>query len=498
MSVYLSYFKSYYILLFILVLGAFLRIYGLGDQTYWLDEIITLKVAQGELEPIIYGTRPFLYLTMAHYWFGIFGQSEFATRSLSVIFGIASIPLIYIVGRRLFNQKVGLISAFIMALSVYQIYYSQELRYYALFQFLTLASFYFYIRLLSSKSFTDTALYIISTALVFYSHDIGVLVIPVQNIYLLLRYKTLRTMVYRWIITQFIVLASISPKLIFTFTTDVVGESGPNWITEPDIWAPVYTIYRFLGVNVDFIYFVYGCAALLVLLAAIALYIYIPGIWKEKKPRDKKTISRKLHWAPKSETILILLWLIVPIAFVYIASFIFKPMYLVRYLILTAPACYILAALLIDKIKKPVLTAIILIIFVFLNLPGHYIQYTGSFRENWRGMIDYIHQNHDVDKTLILIPTENKKSFKWYNKKDGFEYCSIPKAPRSVPDFLNRCNVGEYDTFWVIFPYIKFNNDPQVSYIEYRNTNYRVKQEGQFIYVKNHSATLFSFEKSGR
>lgn len=498
MSASSSCIKSNYILLIILLFGAILRIYGLSDQTYWLDEVTTLKVAQGDLESIIYGSRPILYLTMAYYWFGVFGQSEIATRSLSLIFGLSSIPLIYLVGRQLFNRNIGLISAFILALSVYQIYYSQELRYYALFQFLTLASFYFYSRLLNSKSNTDTVLYTISTILAFYTHDIGVLIIPVQNIYLLFRYKTLRTILYRWVITQFIVIVSISPKLISTFTTDAVGDGGPNWITEPDILAPLYTIYRFLGINVDFKYFIYGCAGLIVLLAAIALYVYVSKIWKGNESRDKNTISGTLGLDIKSETVLVVLWLLLPIAFLYIASYVVKPMYLVRYLILSAPACYLLAALLIDKINKPVLKAIVLIIFVLLNLPGHYVQYTGTFRENWREAIEYIEQSHKGGRTLILIPRENKSSFSWYSNNNDFEYCNIPKIPRSMPDFLNRCNIGEYDNFWVIFPHVKFENESQAHYIQYRGTNYRVKREGEFIYVKDLSATLFSFEKSGR
>ena len=49
--------KTFYLLLLVLVVGALLRVYGLGDQTYWHDEIITLKVAQGGLESILKGSK---------------------------------------------------------------------------------------------------------------------------------------------------------------------------------------------------------------------------------------------------------------------------------------------------------------------------------------------------------------------------------------------------------------------------------------------------------
>ena len=157
--------KSTYLLLLVIAAGAFLRVYGLSGQFYWYDEIITLKVAHESLGSIITGKRPPLYLALAHFWIGNFGYSEVAARLLSVIFGVSSIVLIYIVGKTLFDRKIGVISAFFMSVSVFQIHYSQELRYYSLFEFLTLVSFYFYILFLTLKIiFSCRTVYIIDNS----------------------------------------------------------------------------------------------------------------------------------------------------------------------------------------------------------------------------------------------------------------------------------------------------------------------------------------------
>ena len=92
-------YKTSYLLLVVLFVGIILRVYGLSEQYYWLDEIITLNVVQGSLDSIISGSRPPIYLVFAHFWFEFFGTSENVTRLLSVFFGIASILLIYSIGK---------------------------------------------------------------------------------------------------------------------------------------------------------------------------------------------------------------------------------------------------------------------------------------------------------------------------------------------------------------------------------------------------------------
>jgi uncharacterized membrane protein len=58
------------------------------------------------------------------------------------LFGFISIFLIYHLARQLFNRDVGLLSALLMALSLFHIHYSQEARQYALVTLLTLTSSY--------------------------------------------------------------------------------------------------------------------------------------------------------------------------------------------------------------------------------------------------------------------------------------------------------------------------------------------------------------------
>src|SRR3990167_4926541 len=88
------------------------------------------------------GEMPVYYI-LVHYWTKIFGLSEFKLRFFSAIFGIASIYMIFLLGKTIFNEKVGLIAAFILSINHQHIYYSQEARNYSFLVFLALLSAYY-------------------------------------------------------------------------------------------------------------------------------------------------------------------------------------------------------------------------------------------------------------------------------------------------------------------------------------------------------------------
>ena len=83
-----------------------------------------------------------MYYYALHFWRGVFGESEFALRSLSAALGVVLVWLIYLLGRRLFDESTALAAAFVAALNPFQVYYSQEARMYVLLAVWAAASTY--------------------------------------------------------------------------------------------------------------------------------------------------------------------------------------------------------------------------------------------------------------------------------------------------------------------------------------------------------------------
>ena len=120
-------------------LGAALRFWELGSQSFWFDESYTVDlVGRGFFDmlaaiPDTESTPP-LYYVLAWPWAKLFGDSEAALRSLSALIGTATVPVAWSAARALFPTvaRAGLLAAALVAVNPYFVWYSQEARSYAL------------------------------------------------------------------------------------------------------------------------------------------------------------------------------------------------------------------------------------------------------------------------------------------------------------------------------------------------------------------------------
>ncbi|MFL5885552.1 MAG: glycosyltransferase family 39 protein [Thermoleophilaceae bacterium] len=132
------------------VAGAALRFSTLGVQSYWADEGVTVRLLHrsfGDMLSAIPNSEstPPLYYVLAWVWAKLFGTGEWGLRSLSALFGAATIPVAYLLGARLVSARAGAIAAAVTAFSPLLVWYSQEARSYALVVLLTGLSLVFFL-----------------------------------------------------------------------------------------------------------------------------------------------------------------------------------------------------------------------------------------------------------------------------------------------------------------------------------------------------------------
>lgn len=140
------------IFVLILVLAAALRFYRIDAQSLWNDEGNSARMAERSIGLIVEGAagdiHPPLYYLVLNVWRDLFGSSEAALRGLSAVFGLITVAFTYLLGRRLFETRVGLIGAFLAAVNPFQIYYSQEARMYMMLTAIGVVATYILVRLL--------------------------------------------------------------------------------------------------------------------------------------------------------------------------------------------------------------------------------------------------------------------------------------------------------------------------------------------------------------
>jgi mannosyltransferase len=121
--------------------GIVARLHSRSDL--WLDEALTVNIAKLSVGDLLswlkHDGHPPLYYLLLHFWMKVFGEGDDAVRSLSGVFSIATLPLIWIAGRR-YGGRIAATSALILlATSPFAVRYGTEARMYSLVMLLVVA-----------------------------------------------------------------------------------------------------------------------------------------------------------------------------------------------------------------------------------------------------------------------------------------------------------------------------------------------------------------------
>src|SRR3954469_3719126 len=168
----------------IVILAAILRVIFLGSRSFWSDEIVSVKLATDNWGGFWFWiskreANMALYYLLLRGWVKA-GDSETWVRLFSALAGVATVPLFYAVAKRLYDQRVALISALLAATSACLVQFSQEARSYSLVILLCIVSYYFFIRLLREERLWVVGAYIVVSVAAMYAHFVAALVIVAQ------------------------------------------------------------------------------------------------------------------------------------------------------------------------------------------------------------------------------------------------------------------------------------------------------------------------------
>ena len=365
----------------ILFLSLVLRLIYI-NQSLWLDEATTALVSK---MPIVdFFTKfmpadfhPPLYYLVIHYWTEIFGSSEISIRIPSVLFGVATVYIVYLIAKEL-KYKYPLVPALFLATSGLHIYYSQEARMYGMVTMLVSFLMLSFIR-------NQWKLFSVLLALIFLTDYLAVLIIPALALYALLykreNFKKLFISSIPLAITFFIWLPTFYNQISSGIA---LKESSSGWW---NILGPV----TFKNISLIPIKFMIGRISfdnkyLYLLLIILISIIFLYQIIKAKS---------KLVWT----------WFLVSLAFGVIVSFFIPTLTYFRYLFVL-PAFYLLLA---ENINKKL---IFLILTINLLTSSYYLFNNKFHRENWRELALKI-----GDEKIVLPANSQKEALIYYGKE---------------------------------------------------------------------------------
>lgn len=370
----------------ILVLGLIFRLISL-DQSLWLDEATSALAAKmnmvelftkflpGDFHPPLY------YLTLK-LWSGLFGYSEIALRLPSIIFGVLTIYMVYLIGKSLFNKNVGLVASLFLATSGLHVYYSQEARMYSLATMLVALSIYF---------FLENKLLLFSIILIFIGMTdyVSLLILPV---FLIVGYKNWKKVLFSFL-PLIIVFISWMPTFRRQLFSGLTLE-GSNWwniLGLPTFKNFALIPVKFILGRIDFDNkFIYG----VIVIASFFIY----GINILLRPCKEKPCK------------VVLAWLITPIVLGILLSFRIPTLSYFRFLF-CLPAFYLLTAYGIEGNIKYRNMFIFLVIFINLTSTLYFDLNPHFYREDWRSAAKVI----GVQK-IIFSANSQKEALIYYGK----------------------------------------------------------------------------------
>ena len=209
------------VILFLLIgAGAALRFFYLSHFSFWYDEVATVIQSRQLASEIIFSplhpVYPPLYFLLLHV-LPISGTGEWMMRFPSALAGTLTIPLMFLLGRRLFDAATGMVAALLLTISPFHIYFSQEARPYAIVIVVLTAALLYFTRWLQSGQSRDvwiaTGLLVIGT----YVQSVAALSIVALNVFMLFHARAFRPLWRTWLKTQGFLALCLMPYVFLSF-----------------------------------------------------------------------------------------------------------------------------------------------------------------------------------------------------------------------------------------------------------------------------------------
>jgi len=418
--------------IWILILALVLRLVAI-NQSLWLDEAVQVWASSSFsirdlLTKYMPGDfNPPLYHLLLHFWIKIFGTSEVGVRLLSLFVGLGSIWLFCLVGRRLFPKpsliiriirlnELGIL-ALLLATSPLHIYYSQENRMYMLACFAVLLAVWRFLVFLENPSWKNSFYFGFSLAIMGLSHFMTLLTIPIflfwgireigviresklSKLTRLLRMGTaFGLLLVAYLVYLPLFLKQLQTGLMVKSQFPIWGKTVGSFTLKSATLLPVKFIIGRIGVANKLIYGVIAGGL-------VVVYWLAPLI-----PLARYVLAR---CGLKFKETFVLSLLLIPPVLGFLISF-WVPVFSYFRFLYVLPFFYLFVILGFKNLGKLGRLGTFGLIMVNLVCSGVYLLNPKFHRENWRGMVGWLHQKNE-DNLPVLILNQVVKPFEYYDQ----------------------------------------------------------------------------------
>lgn len=482
-------------LLGIMLLAGFLRFYGLGFQSFWNDELNTwgLSTYGDGFAGVLWhfnregiGVHPPGYYLLIHVVTEYLGESEWALRFPSALAGLLSVLATYLLGRRLYSRREGLMAALLMAVLWTPVYYSQEARMYSLLLLFTTLATYFWVSILRSLDrgkrprLAEVFGYVLAAAVASYLHYFGFYLVALQGLWTLVVYvRSPRALAYTSVVYGLVLLA-YSPWLPALFSRTGQGAGTISHIARPE---PAAFLSFFEGL--------FNRSTIIVLVVvALYLYLFLKSLHESRETGTRRDTEGWL----RSPGLMLTLWLVVPFTGAYVVSLLWTPILEPRYLIISLPAAYLLVARAIARLPlRPVTQGAVVALGAVLLLSQLVFlmdYYSKPRKEQIREGVQFVVENDRPGSLVAYCAGVRQQFFNYYLIQEGSDKRFQLRACTDASDLEKAIEEGNHR-------YVHFvaSREPEAEVMRYLRNELELVREENLVRVDSY---LFEVPEAAR
>ena len=435
-------FRRHRSILIILALATLLYLYQLDENSLWIDEFISIYSSQ-RLPEGLGPVRP-LYYILLRFWM-VFGTGVWWLRGLSVILGVGSVYLTYRLGERVAGKAVGAAAAVVLACSPLAINHIQEVRMYALGNWLSVAGSLFLLDALASRKAFAIGKWAIARILAVLTIPLSILLLGPDC--LLIGWQLRRQ---RQALGKFLVGLGVVCVALFPSAYDMLFKAGPQYVGSWTAELPKPGLVAVVAKLTSLTAF-WPLSSLSSHLAVRGLYYtYTLALAVGMAMALMSLKKRKELWP-------IALWALLPAAVMLLFSHVFSPIWNGRYLLFLTPyLCILIAAGFSLVWRQRAIAAGLIGLYILAVSGGLHYYYTHWDRDNWKAAVAAIEARVQPDDAIaVSAPLPDPKlAVSYYYQGSAPVYAidhfvgkideaTVAQAIESIPTSSDR--------LWIVF-----------------------------------------------
>jgi len=456
------------------IMAALLRLHDITSKSIWYDEAYVISLARMSIpellrELIATDILPPLYYVFMHFWV-LLGTDPFLVRFPSAVISTATVPLLYFTGRRLAGRRIAGAAAALLAVSTIHLYWAQQARMYAWLCFLCLATTYFLVRALQTRSLLAWVLFAVTSAAAMYMQVTAAFYLAAQGLatlWLLARRDSLRSAWRPWVMSELgaaLLFVPWIPAILQQYQT--YGDPEESWTSlstlEGMLFQFGYALFPYWRASVD-----YGWVVRDGLVIA-SLGLSVVGAWFLRK-----RVAAPLLVALFAGTIGLLA-----------LAGISKGIVLPRTVLPASLAYYLLVCAGLAAFRRPPVLVAGVVVVMSLNLIGTARYYTLGSQEEWREAASYLEQNMEAGDLVLVDSSAGLMPLQYYLEQQGHpgKTYGVPFHPwANLPPSLTQEDLRRVDALvdgregiWLVI----FRNgfpDPDGDLLPYLSARFQVR-----------------------